>query len=150
MNTMRNGGRNKGFTLIEMLIVIAILAILYSLAAASVSGMQHEAKMACAKGDLKTLELALNSYLKNRGSCPPADGYQTALLNAKPPIIDRNLMDPFGGSVNIMYPYSVSNNGDFYVVYSVGLKRDGYASVSDNGIILIEGSAIYETNGYSD
>jgi len=141
---------SRGFTLVEVLIVIAVMAILYSITAASVSGMQNEARISRAKGDLKTLELAMDGYLKNKGACPSTENYQAALLDAVPRILDGNLFDPFGAAVNKLYPCIVSGNRQYYVVYSVGLERNGNAKVSDNGSVSTEGAAIYETNGCLD
>lgn len=139
----------KGFTLVEMLIVIAILAILYAMAAANVLGLQYEAKIARVKGDLKTLELALNSYFKNHKVCPVKDGYQTALLQAKYNILNGYLYDPFGSTVNTQYSYDTSGNDFYYVAYSVGLGRNGSATVSNNGKVGIENEPILVTNGDS-
>ena len=141
---------SKGFTLVEVLIVIAVMAILYSITAASVSGMQNEARISRVKGDLKTLELAMDGYLKNHGVCPIRENYQAALLDTVPRILDGNLFDPFGAAVNTLYDCIVSGNQQYYVIYSVGLERNGNAGVSDNGNISTEGTAIYETNGCLD
>lgn len=142
--------RSKGFTLVEMLIVIAILAILYAMAAANVMGMQYEAKIARVKGDLKTLELALNSYFKNHDICPDKAGYQTALLLSKSNILTGNLLDPFAATANTQYSYDTSSNNYYYVAYSVGLGRNGSATVGNNGIVEKENDPICVTNGDFD
>jgi prepilin-type N-terminal cleavage/methylation domain-containing protein len=139
---------SKGMTLIEMLIVVAILAILYSMASAQVMGMQLEAKVARAKGDLKTLKFALDSYLKENKGCPRECDYQRILYYAKPTIVFCDLHDPFGTTMNCCYPYDTSANKEYYVVYSIGPKQNGKASVRNDGKVLIEGEPIFETNGY--
>ena len=139
---------SRGFTLIEMLIVIMILGILYSIAAVIVSGMQNEARMARANGDLKTLELAINSYLKNYGECPAKDNYQRTLIQARNPLVHSNLFDPFGATANTLYSYDASEDHRYYIVFSVGAKRDGGSTINNGGIITIFGSIIYKTNGY--
>jgi hypothetical protein len=110
--------------------------------------MQNEARIARSKGDLKTLRLALDSYFKNNDGCPPENGYQTSLLRTIPRILEKNLMDPFGATNNTLYSYNISGNGNYYVVYSVGTKRNGYSDISDEGVVLLEGWPIFETNGY--
>jgi len=141
--------KSRGFTLVEMLIVIMILGILYSIAAANISGMQNEARMAKANGDLKTLELAMNSYLKNYGECPAKDNYQRTLIQSRNPIIHSNLFDPFGATMNTLYAYEVSEDSRYYIVYSVGAQRSGASTINNSGTIITSGSIIYETNGYS-
>ena len=140
--------KQKGFTVLEMLLVILILALLYSIAAFNITGLQKEARIAQAKGDLKTLELALTSYLKNTGVSPLADNYQTDLLSANPKILEENLVDPFGTTNSTLYSYIVSIDQKYFVVYSIGIKEDGSVELSANGNVVIKGAAIFETNGY--
>ncbi len=140
--------KRKGFTIIEILIVIMILGVLYTIAALYTAGMQDEAKIAKVKGDLKTLELALNGYLKNFKVCTPEENYQTTLLLSNSNILTKNVMDPFGATTNTLYAYTISDNQRYYAVYSVGPSKNGSTTIGDSGYIEIEGSPIYETNGY--
>ena len=140
--------KKNGFTLIEMLIVIAILAILYSISAANVTGMQTEAKMSKANGDLKTLKLALDSFFKNNNIYPTEANYQRTLIQERPSILTGNLMDPFGNTVNTMYSYEISYDMQNYVVYSVGPRRNGEATIGEDGHVTIKEDPIIATNGY--
>ncbi len=56
------GGRRGAFTLIELLIVIAIILILIGIALPNFLSAQIRAKVTNAMGDLKTLDTALESY----------------------------------------------------------------------------------------
>lgn len=138
----------KGFTLFEILIVIAILCILYSIAASNVTGMQNEARMSRVTADLKTLQLAVENYNKNNGACPKKEDYQIVLRNESPNIIMSNLLDPFARNTNTLYKYEVSYNKQNYILYSVGHNRDGNARIFDDGKVVIEGTPILLTNGY--
>jgi general secretion pathway protein G len=140
--------KNRGFTLIELLIVIGILAILYSMAAANVMGLQTEAKVSRAMGDLKTLKLALDTYVKNNDACPKKEDYQYLLIRTTPNILPGNLFDPFAVKVNTLYSFDISDNDENYVVYSIGVKKNGKASIGNDGMVLTEGAPIIETNGY--
>jgi prepilin-type N-terminal cleavage/methylation domain-containing protein len=140
--------KNRGFTLIEIMIVLAILSILYSIAAANVMGLQTEAKVSRANGDLLTLKLALDSYIKNNNLCPKKEDYQTILIQETPSIVTGNLFDPFGKTMNTLYSFKVSGNKEIYVVYSIGPKKTGEATVGNDGRVVPEGSIIFATNGY--
>lgn len=52
----------KGFTLLEMLVVIGIIAILVSLGIASYTTVQKKSRDARRKGDLKTIQNSLEQY----------------------------------------------------------------------------------------
>lgn len=63
--------RRKGFTLVELAIVIAILGILAVVAIPKYQGMVDEARSAAAKSQLGTVRSALAiSYAKNKGVFP--------------------------------------------------------------------------------
>jgi len=145
---MRNHEQNKGRILIDVLMVIAILAVLYSITAVKIIGMQTEAKIAQTKADLKTLKFAIDTYIMRNNVCPKKDDYQRLLISQTPNIVFGNLMDPFGNTMNSIYPFDISSNKKNYVVYSVGLKRNGKAVIGNDGRVLIEGTPIFETNGY--
>lgn len=139
---------SKAFTLLELLIVIAIISILYSIAAANVTGMQMEARISKCNGDLRTIQLAVDSYLKNNNVCPKEADYEVILRNEIPNIMTSELMDPFGATYNTLYSYRTSPNHQNYVVYSVGMGRDGSANIGDDGKLIVRGAPIFATNGY--
>lgn len=60
----------KGFTLIELLIVVAIIAILAAIAIPNFLAAQMRAKVARAKGELRTLATALESYYVDNTAYP--------------------------------------------------------------------------------
>jgi len=62
--------QNKGFTLIEMLIVIAIIAILSAVVLTGVSGFQASARDTARIGDLKNIQDYLELYYNKCGFFP--------------------------------------------------------------------------------
>jgi prepilin-type N-terminal cleavage/methylation domain-containing protein len=140
--------RSKAFTLFEMLIVIAILCILYTVSSANVTAIQNEARLSLVNADLKTLQLAVESYYKNNGVLPKKEDYQVVLMNESPNIILNNLMDPFAKHFNTLYGYEVSYNRQNYILFSIGPNRDGAARIFDDGKVVVEGLPILLTNGY--
>lgn len=68
-------GRDGGFTLIEMLIVIVVLGVLATVVVASVEGITDRGEDATCDGDLRTLSVAAESYFAQvGGSTIPATG----------------------------------------------------------------------------
>ena len=139
--------KRKGFTIIELLIVMAVIAVLIGIAIPSFRGMQIEAWKTQAEGDTRVLKIALESYYKSNGAFPAVSNYQTALLGASPRVLESALSDPF--KPTDPYVYALSSNNSYYVVYSVGVGGAGVMSVNDTGVATASaGSPIYATNGY--
>jgi len=65
---------NKGFTLIEMLTVIAIIAILAGLLFPAISGARRKAQIAQAESEIKSIESALKAYYTEYGRWPIGNG----------------------------------------------------------------------------
>jgi general secretion pathway protein G len=106
--------RNRAaFTLLEVLVVVAILVILAAVAGVYVFGYLEDAKVDTAKQQIGQLESACKSYMvKNSGNVPqglielvqPTDGRQPLVEGGQ-----NALMDPWGKE----YQYD-GNNVDAY------------------------------------
>lgn len=138
----------KGFTLLELLIVIAVISILIGIALPRFKGMQDEGNIAKAKGELRTLQTAVESYYIHNNNAYPATGsaaLQTALAGATPSIINFVPTDPFSTSD---YVYVMGGtNSKFYIIYSVGPGGDGSAVITADAVVETNGdSCIYVSN----
>lgn len=65
---------NKGFTLMELLIVIAILGILVAIGTGSFTASQIKAKDMRRKSNLRAVATALDVYFTDKGQYPADDG----------------------------------------------------------------------------
>ena len=141
MNFQKNHRSVSAFTLIELLIVIAIIAILASLVLAAASGVQKKGARSRAEGEIAALGAALESFKADNGDYPansltnssvslvtnlmPTNGgkvyyeFKTKWLDAS-----NNYLDPFGYSYNYIYTTNgSSNNGsNNYDLWSSGGK----------------------------
>lgn len=120
---------NRGFTLIEIMVVIAILALLAALVAPKIIGRSDDAKIADAKVQIKNIETALKLYKLDNGVFPSTEQGLTALVE-KPTVgqIPRNYKaegyleskkvpkDPWGSDFAYLSP---GEHGD-YDLYSLG------------------------------
>jgi general secretion pathway protein G len=59
--------KDKGFTLVELLIVIVILGILATVTVFAVRGITDQGKTSTCKADKKTLETAVEAYFAQNG-----------------------------------------------------------------------------------
>ena len=69
----RAPGRQHGFTLIEIMVVVVILAILGTLVAPQIIGRIDEARVTKAKNDLRLYESALDLYRMDNYRYPTTD-----------------------------------------------------------------------------
>lgn len=65
-------GRSAGFTLVEILVAIAIIAILSAIALPYYNGYVDRAKITISIRTMGTVRVAMDDYLSNYGNYPPA------------------------------------------------------------------------------
>ena len=75
----------RGFTLIEIMVVIAILALLAALVAPKIMGRSDDAKITDAKVQIRNLETALKLYKLDSGVYPSTEQGLAALV-ARPTV----------------------------------------------------------------
>ena len=117
--------RNSGFTLVELVIVMAVIAVILSVVIPNLRGMQAESQLTKSEGELNTLKTAITSYWRNNSNAYPSN-IVADLVNASPQIIPASLQDPFNTSSGT-YGYMSGNDtdfGDYFAVYTKGPKAD--------------------------
>jgi len=145
--------RQKGFTLVEMLLVLAILGILIAILLPSVIGVTRDAKEKQVKGDLRLIQAALGEYYIKNNNFPldTAPAWASALLIMEPRIIEKWPFDPFNPADGALYGYDylpTSNPGEVptYVVWSVGFSQLETASASASDEVTHTTDCIFVTN----
>ena len=72
--------KRKGFMLLELIIVVAIIGILAAVAIPNLVGMTDEAKVAKIQSDLSTIGTAMEVYhVKKGGAYPPTSPLSQAI-----------------------------------------------------------------------
>ena len=142
----------KGFTLVELLIVIMVIAILIGIALPRFGGMRDEGNTTKAAAELRTLQAAVESrYIHTSPHAyPAAAGWEATLVGATPQIIGAELYDPFGVTSTTDYQYALSTSGAFYVIWSQGSGRStSIDGISDLGVVTPadRGDDIFVSNG---
>ncbi|WP_457625170.1 type II secretion system major pseudopilin GspG [Persephonella sp.] len=103
----------KGFTLLELLVVLVILSLIAALVVPNIIGRSEEAKIKTAKIQLKEIKRALEMYRLDNGAYPTTEQGLKALVE-KPKIppepkkwkqyMESLPKDPWGNEYIYIYP----------------------------------------------
>ena len=131
--------RAAGFTLVELVIVITIIAVLAGSGVYLVVGFVDDAKYQRIDSDLKALDLALKSYERNNYFKPPTQEQGLQALVERPTgdpqperwraYLEEPMLDPWGQEYQYRIPAQKSTKK--YDIFSLG--EDGTESDDDVG-----------------
>ncbi|MFH1856001.1 MAG: type II secretion system major pseudopilin GspG [Candidatus Omnitrophota bacterium] len=127
-----------GFTLIELMLVVVIIAALASMVVPRLAGRSEQAKISRAQADISSnISLALKLYELDNGNYPTTEQGLDALMskssgnpipeNWNGPYLEKKPIDSWGRAYHYRYPGAYSAAG--YDLYSLG--KDGQESDDD-------------------
>jgi general secretion pathway protein G len=116
------------FTLMEMMLVLAIIALLIAIGAVTLGEVDENAKFTAAEAQMSTLRTAIVQYKTLNRTLPPSlDALVTPPANArvkKKLVKEEAIMDPWNSKYQYRSPGR--KNGEAYEIYSIGPdKKDG-------------------------
>ena len=135
MKNDRRGSTKKGFTLVEVLLVVVIIGVLAGMLVVRLSGRSQEAKITRAQADIRgTLSLALDLFEQDLGRYPTVEeGLRALVIDPGIPGWKRSYLkgdlkpDPWGTD------YIYANDSDDpaqYTLLSAG--PDGQTGTDDD------------------
>lgn len=105
--------RCAGMTLIELMVVVAVIAVLAGLILAAMGGVQGRAARSRTEAEISAMEAALERYKMRTGDFPTVANRDDALTSLLGPYLDLNpsqtntsgqLVDPYGAAYEYRYP----------------------------------------------
>jgi general secretion pathway protein G len=122
----------SGFTLIELMIVVIIIAALAAMVAPNLINRADEAKEKIAEGDLAKLKVALDLYRLDKGSYPASEQGLAVLSSPRgpgqEPYLDKPALDPWKRKYLYRFPATHRTYG--FDLSSMG--RDGKEGTEDD------------------
>jgi len=132
---MKNIQRFRGFTLIELMLVVVIIGALVAMVMPRLTGRSEQARATAAEADVRAnIATALKLYELDNGNYPSSEEGLNALL-AKPssaqnwrgPYLEKKPVDPWGREYKYKCPGE--HRAADYDLYSLG--KDGTESTDD-------------------
>jgi general secretion pathway protein G len=124
INRVQPPGRMRGFTLIEIMVVVVIIGLLVAIVAPNVMGRLSQAEIQAAQADIKQLSSSMNFFRMDFRRYPTEDEGLEILLgdnevDGKPgsKILQSMPDDPWGNPYHYVYP---STHGQDFDIFSLG------------------------------
>lgn len=130
--SIRNTLYSKGFTLIELMLVVIIIGVLAAMVMPRFVGRTEEARKARAKADVDAnIALALDMFEMDIGRYPTQEEGLAALRSNpgslsdwKGPYLKKDPTDPWGKAYIYKFPGSHNNDYDLFSTGPNGIEGD--------------------------
>ncbi len=114
---------NQGFTLLELMIVVAIIAIMAGFAVTRFTGVLDNTRVTAVKTDFKTYEFALEAYYMKNSRYPSSEeGLQALVDDGFVQKKSDALLDPWKNPYQYRYPGEYSDSPEIWSLGADGTE----------------------------
>ena len=117
--------RQGGFTLVELLLVVAILGILATVAIMNVGGMGEESRVSATRTSIAAIEQAARMFEIRTGKYPDSIDQLLQPMGDRPALLDKKAMNDQWGN-----PFTFKKTSNFIEIRSAG--KDGAMNTQDD------------------
>ena len=117
--------RQGGFTLVELLLVVAILGILATVAIMNVGGMGEEARVSATRTSIAAIEQAARMFEIRTGKYPDSIDQLLQPMGDRQPLLDAKSKNDQWGN-----PFTFKKTSNFIEIRSAG--KDGAMNTQDD------------------
>lgn len=133
--------KQTGFTIVELLIVVVVIAILAAITIVSYNGIQERTANTKIMNDLKSMQKLIESYKSVHGSYPATSGwsYSSNSPNGFIPLVAGYFNTSLPqlsnkGAVNLNNCYIYQSNGTNYKLMRLGQGSHAFSTAERNNI----------------
>lgn len=144
-NRLQPDSARAGLTMVELLIVVAILAILIILSIFGIINQQSKANDAKRKADLESVRIAFENYYNDNSRYPDGDILDDCNDTTLAPYLNEIPCDPTTGDP---YKYEPSEDYQGYILYA-WLQNDSDPVIEELGCDGANGCGAESGDGYN-
>ena len=161
MITVLRKSRNGGFSLIELMVAVAIISLLSSVILASIASARERARDSRRLSDMREIQKALELYYTDNGNYPARNGANTGIQDDcgdsawdglgtdLSPYLEELPCDPLGNTQNVHIYYYDSDSADENQTYGFMLRFEDSGNIDladgDGGYYAQGDGRFYET-----
>ena len=125
--------KSKGFTLVEIMIVVAIIALLAAIAIPNLLRAKMSSNDAVAKATLRTLSTATETYTTANNGAYPGD--EASLTGATPPYLNKSYCGLTASGYDITCTFAASSYSIVATPVTVGTSGTTTYTITTGGVL---------------